>query len=618
MMVLLSLFVLDLGRDLYLQVIQQHALRQQGRMRYLRPVVRRASRGEILAANGYPLAVSTTATTIWANPRVVSRHRSVWPRLARALHLPLQSLEERLRRGGEAFAYLLRQAPPSVGRAVQQLHIPGIHLAGSSHTYYPLGPVTTPFLGLVNLAHRGATGLELAYNGWLSPRATVDQAFVDGHGQILRFLGKHQRATPGRSLQLSIRPQMQYWTYIALDDSLHRFHAIDGSAVILNVHTGHILAMVSVPSCNPNRLSACTNPADLVDNAVHQAFEPGSVMKPFVVAAALASHSVAPSARFNVFHPLVVDGYRITDDVRHHVLSIKKILKYSSCIGASKIALRTPRKTIYDLYRAVGFGRLPPLGLPGETAGILPHWQHWSQARHATIALGYGVSVTTLQLADAYAAIANGGDYVRPELLKAERPWRRRVMPRWVADTLRHWLQSVTRPNGTGILAAIPGYRVAGKTGTADMANGHGGFHHHTTNATFVGFAPGDHPRLVMAVSLRGSHIQWNFGGIEAAPVFRVAMSHALREMDIPPACHSGGDIYIRVPSGLTWARLAQRYGLDTAALQRLNDLPDTAQLDAGELLKVPVPQNQRTLCRVQTPLIRRAQAEIWSEGGGS
>ena len=155
---------------------------------------------------------------------------------------------------------------------------------------------------------------------------------------------------------------MQYWTYIDLDDSLHRFHAIDGSAVILNVHTGHILAMVSVPSCNPNRLSACTNPADLVDNAVHQAFEPGSVMKPFVVAAALASHSVAPSARFNVFHPLVVDGYRITDDVRHHVLSIKKILKYSSCIGASKIALRTPRKTIYDLYRAVGFGRLPPLG----------------------------------------------------------------------------------------------------------------------------------------------------------------------------------------------------------------------------------------------------------------
>jgi len=616
--VLLSLFLVDLGRDVYLQILRQSELRQQGRLRYLRQIVEHAPRGEILAANGYPLAINTAAITIWADPRIVGRHRSLWPELAHALHISLKTLEARLQDGGKAFAYVLRQAPPAIGAIVRRLHIPGVHLAHSSHTYYPLGAITAPFLGLVDEAHRGATGLEFAYNRWLASHPAQNLALVDGRGQILNILGKQHVPSPGHSIRLSIRPKLQYWTYVALDDSLKRFHATDGSAVIMNVHSGHILAMASVPSCNPNRLSACSNPSDLANNAVHQAFEPGSVMKPFVVAAALASHSVAPTARFHVFHPLVVDGYRITDDVPHHVLSIEKILKYSSCIGASKIALLTPRRTIYDLYHAVGFGRRPDLGLPDETGGVLPNWRGWSQARHATIALGYGVSVTTMQLADAYAAIANGGYHVRPELFQNEQPERRRVMPQWVADTLRRWLQSVTRPNGTGILAAIPGYQVAGKTGTANMANGHGGFFHHRTNATFVGFAPGNHPLLVMAVSLRGSHIQWNFGGIEAAPVFRVAMSHALRALDIPPRCKEGGNMYIRVSEGATWTSLATRYHLSTAALLRLNRLPATEKLEAGTYLKVPVPRSQRDICRVQAPLVTRAQAEIWSEGGGS
>lgn len=607
-----------LSRDVDIQIIRATFLRQQGQMRYLRKLTLSAPRGIIYSATGFPLAVNVPADTVWADPYVLRKDQRAWPKIANTLHMSLSQFTKRLSRGGTDFAYLRRQASPQMGKQVMELSVSGVGIRRSSRTFYPLGAATTPLIGLVNQNHQGSTGLELGYNQWLQGHPGNEIATIDGAGQVLHTAGITRITIPGRSLYLTINPQMQYWAYQALLRSLQRFHAWKGSAVLLNVHTGAILAMASVPSCNPNQKNDCSNPLRYVNDAIHQAFEPGSVMKPFAIAAALASHSVAPDAHFDVFHPLWVGGYPITDDVPHHILNIEHILKYSSCIGTAKIALRTSSEILYSMYRKVGFGSIPRLGLPGETAGIFPDWKTWGIAQHATIAIGYGASVTTLQLAAAYDAIANGGMYVSPHIFQGQTTHEYRVMPKWVANDLRRWLQSVARPGGTGILAAIPGYHVAGKTGTANMVNGDDGFYHHRTNATFVGFAPGNHPDLVMAVNVRGSSFSWNFGGIEAAPVFRFTMRRALQAMDIPPQCNIGGKFLdIRIPAGSDLHQLAIRYHSTSHYLMRINHLINPEDIDAGALLKVPLPVTDRDFCRVQTPAISRAQAEIWSEGGG-
>lgn len=532
--ILLGLVVV-LARDTELQWRQAHELRVQGRMRYLQSRPLPAARGVIYGSNGDALAVNVPAVTIWTDPRIFNAHRKDWNKVAQALNLSPAELTARVQSGGSGFAYILRQVPPQLGRTLDALHVPGIYVQKTSRTYYPLGAVTTPLLGLVHLDHQGAAGLEMGYNSWLSGKAGREKVLVDGQGEVLHLLGARQAPVPGHALHLTINPQIQYWAYMTLLAAQQHFGATEGSAVVMNVQTGQILAMASVPSCNPNARGSCGDPMDYVNNAVHQAFEPGSVMKPFMVAAALETGSIQPDQRFNVSHCLPVGGFCIRDDVVHHELNVAHILKYSSDIGAAKIALRTPAQAIYDMYRAAGYGKEPDLGFAGGTGGVLPPPQSWDKARHATIALGYGVSVTTLQLAEGYAAIANGGYHVAPTLIAGQPTQRVRIMPAAIAAHLRHWLEGVCAANGTGILAAIPGYAVAGKTGTANLANGKDGFLKNKTNATFVGFAPGFAPKLVMAVSLRGSTRYWNFGGVESAPVFRVTMRHALEELNIAP-----------------------------------------------------------------------------------
>ena len=551
--------VVVLARDAELQWWRTHDLRAQGRMRYLQTRPLPADRGVIYGSNGDALAVNVPAVTIWTDPRVFDKHRKDWGKVAQALDISPEALAARVQSGGSGFAYILRQVQPQLGTALDALHVPGIYVQKTSRTYYPLGAITTPLLGLVHLDHQGAAGLEMGYNQWLSGKAGREKVLVDGQGEVLHVLGARQTPVPGHDLHLTINPQIQYWAYMTLLAAQKHFGATEGSAVVMDVQTGQILAMASVPSCNPNARGSCSDPSDYVNNAVHQAFEPGSVMKPFMVAAALETGSIQPDQSFNVSHCLPVGGFCIRDDVVHHELNVAHILKYSSDIGAAKIALRTPAQAIYDMYRAAGYGTEPNLGFAGGTGGVLPPPQTWDKARHATIALGYGVSVTTLQLAEGYAAIANGGYHVAPTLIAGQPVQRVRIMPAGIAAHLRHWLEGVCAANGTGILAAIPGYAVAGKTGTANMANGKDGFLKNKTNATFVGFAPGFAPKLVMAVTMRGSTRYWNFGGVESAPVFRVTMRHALEGLNIAPrwcggkACASKDD-HITTTQAEIWA----------------------------------------------------------------
>ena len=520
------------------QVERGHFLRNQGALRYLRHFALPAQRGPILDRSGKALALSVPVQTLWVDPRLFNPQQAHWPQIAAALGISTTALATRIHSGGSRFTFLARQIAPERAAAILALHVPGLYSLNENRRYYPSGSIAAPLLGFTNVDERGIEGLELAYNQWLQGKAGQETGLRDNLGHPLAILGTTKPALPGQALTLSIDRNIQYVAYTALASAVQRFQARSGAAVLMNVHTGEILAMVSYPSFNPN--DRADYQPDLYNNrAVADTFEPGSVVKPFTIAAALDDGSIQPNSTFDVnTNCFRVAHYCIQDDVRHGTLDLAQVLKYSSNIGAAKISLRTPPADLYQMLRNVGFGQVSGLGLPGETGGAVPTWQGWDVARRAAMAYGYGLSVTPLQLAAAYGAIANNGVYVQPTLLRStsNTPLHsQRVIPAATAARLRDWLAGVTSRGGTGFLAAIPGYSVAGKTGTSIMANGKGGFHKHQVNTTFVGFAPANNPRFVMAVVVRGPTQGWRYGGVVAAPVFRVTMSAALHQMGVQP-----------------------------------------------------------------------------------
>ncbi|MDD3759318.1 MAG: penicillin-binding protein 2 [Acidithiobacillus sp.] len=528
------------------QVEQSAFLRAQGQQRYQRQLPLPApARGEIFDRYGQPLALSVPSSTLWVDPKVFAQQQARWPELARVLGMSSAEIGKRLQHSGSAFAYLLRQVDPQLAARALALGIPGLHELQEYRRFYPSGQITGPLLGFTNIEGVGSEGLELAYDNILRSRAGQREVLRDNHGHLLSSAPENV-SHPGQPLTLTIDRRLQYAAYTALAAAVQRFAAHTGSAVLLDAHSGAILAMVNYPASNPNDREHY-DPAGATDRAITHTFEPGSVMKPFAVAAALDSGSIQAGSRFDVdTNCFRVASYCIQDDARHGTLDIAQILKYSSNIGAAKIALRTPAADLYGLLSRAGFGRSVGLALPGESAGRLPAYQQWGPAAHAAIAYGYGISVNTLQLAAAYAAIANGGVYVQPHLLKGQQGEERRVMAASTAAELRNWLAGVVASGGTGFLAAIPGYTVAGKTGTAAMANGKGGFHRHQVNTSFVGFAPAQNPRFVMAVTVRDPTQGWRYGGVVAAPVFRSTMSVALRNAGIPPQAGSAQAIHPR------------------------------------------------------------------------
>ncbi len=516
------------------QVGKGSFLRNQGELRYQRQLpVPTPARASIYDRNGQVLAVSVPTTTLWVEPAIFTKHRDQWPRLEGVLGMDARRIDERIAHGGSAFAYLDRQLDPGTAERAMALRVPGLHPVQEYRRFYPMGEVTGPLLGFTNVDGKGSEGMELAYDHALRSWAGRQEVLRDNRGQSLQ-VSTRRPSRLGQDLYLTIDSRLQYVTYRALAAAVQGFAARSGSAVLLDTQTGAILAMVSYPANNPNDRDHY-NPGIASNRAITHAFEPGSVMKPFAVAAGLDSGHVQAQQRFAVdTNCFRVGSYCIRDDVRHGTLSIGEILKYSSNIGAAKIALATPAKDLYGLLQKLGFGG-NSLGLPGETSGRLPDWHQWSPASHAAMAYGYGISVNTLQLAAAYGAIAHDGVYVPPHLILGQRLAGTRVMSSATAAHLRNWLAGVVAPGGTGFLAAIPGYSVAGKTGTAAMADGKGGFHHHQVNTTFVGFAPVTHPRYVMAVTVRDPTRGWRYGGVVAAPVFRVSMAEALRLGQVAP-----------------------------------------------------------------------------------
>ena len=526
------------SRIVYLNVIDRAFLVSQSQARILRTVTIPAYRGMILDSSGAPLAISTPLDSIWANPKLFRsspRQRFLLSKALQVNGFVLAKKVARAKRQGREFLYLKRMNPPAVTKAVRALRIPGVFVQREYKRYYPDGAVTAHVVGLTNIDDRGQEGLELSYNQWLSGTKGKKEVIKDRLGHTIADLDLLKKPVQGKNLVLSINHQIQYLAYRVLRSQVEKYHAEAGSVVVMDAKTGAILADVNQPSYNPNKRPKIHD-GRFRNRALTDIFEPGSTMKPFTIALALQSGQYTPNSTVNTSPGrLLVGGYTIKDDgLDYGVISLTKVLQKSSNIGAAKIMLSLSPHRYWQLLRKFGFGQRTASGFPGESAGTMVARSDWYPSVVATLAYGYGIAVTALQLAHGYQILANGGIKMPVTFLKRiTPPVGVRVISRKVANEVTSMLETVVQKGGTGWRARVVGFRVAGKTGTAYIA-GPRGYSKHKFIASFVGMAPVSNPRLVVAVIIRNPQGQ-HFGGIVSAPVFSRIMSGALRILDITP-----------------------------------------------------------------------------------
>lgn len=538
-LVLMVLVLVSAGlvaRAIDLQVVRKQFYQDQGDARFLREVPIPVSRGTIFDRNGVPLAVSTPVVSIWANPPEVLEHADQIPKLAKALGVDANDLTKRLQeRNGREFVYLRRQMSPDAAEDVLALDIPGVNGQREYRRYYPSGEVMAHVLGFTNIDDRGQEGLELAYDSWLAGQPGLKRVIRDRLGRIVEDVEQVRAPVPGHDLSLSIDSRVQYLAYTALVQAVDAHHASSGSMVILDPRTGEVIAMVNVPSYNPNALDDST-PAERRNRAVTDVVEPGSTVKPFTISTALETGKWTPDTRIDTTPGTFnLNGHLIRDDDNNGMIDVTHVITDSSNVGASKISLTLTADQMYDLFSRFGFGGSSQSGFPGEVTGYLPVPKGWGQFEKATISFGYGLNVTPLQLARAYSAIAEGGEIREPAFVKgSDKPSRAVLDPR-IAGEVMQMLKTVVNPKSTAPQAAVVNYSVAGKTGTAHMAIA-GGYSSDHYTALFCGIIPADNPRLVGVVVIRDAgHGGVYFGGLVSAPVFSQVMTGAMRLLDVPP-----------------------------------------------------------------------------------
>ncbi|OGT53850.1 MAG: cell division protein [Gammaproteobacteria bacterium RIFCSPHIGHO2_12_FULL_42_13] len=523
-----------LWRLIDLSVINRHFLLEQSDARILRTIDMPAHRGMVMDRVNSVLALSTPVYSVWIDPREFHPTAAQLRVLSRLLQMPVDTIRTRSRLH-KGFVYLKRQNPPDVMAVIKKLDINGLHFQKEYQRFYPEGEVMAQVLGITNVDDRGQEGVELAYNQWLSGLVGKRQVLKDRLGNVISELALLKQPQEGRDLTLSIDHRIQYIAYRALKEQVQKYHAVMGSVVVLNPNTGEIIAMANQPSYNPNNRTLRMNADVRRNRALTDAYEPGSSMKPFTIAVALESGKYTPDSVVNT-HPgyMRVGGFDIKDDFHDNgIINLQKILEVSSNIGAAKILLSLEPNSLWNLLKRFGFGEPSDSGFPGESGGKLIEHPVWYQSDIATLAYGYGISVTTLQLAQAYAVLANLGVRNPTTFLKMNKaPAGKRVLSEKVAREVNLMLENVVSA-GTGRRAKVDGYSVAGKTGTAYLA-GPGGYDKKKYISDFAGFAPAVHPQLVIAVLIRepqGKH----FGAEVAAPVFSTVMAESLRILNVSP-----------------------------------------------------------------------------------
>ena len=534
--VVFAVATLMVWRAVDLHVMNKDFLQSQGNARYMRTMPVAAHRGVITDRHGEPLAVSTPVDSVWINPAEFLTARKSWGKLIDLLSLNSEKVERLvLQRAQREFVYLKRHIRPDLAEKVATLNIDGVYLQREYRRYYPAGEVTAHVLGFTNVDDAGQEGMELAYDDWLRGKPGRKMVMKDRLGRTIKHVESIQAAQPGKDLALSIDRRLQYLAYRELKRAVLQYKAKSASAVILDTKTGEVLAMVNQPSYNPNNRSKLDS-YRLRNRAVTDVFEPGSTIKPFTVAAALESGRFKPGSIINTSPGYFQIGKYVVQDIKNYGrIDLATILSRSSNIGASKLALAIKARDLTEVHSRIGFGFISGSGFPGEVGGIVTMPTEKQLVEKATLSYGYGLSVTPLQLARSYAAIANDGVMPAASFTRINQVENKiTVLSKKHAKQIRKMLETVVSEKGTGKLAAVSGYRIAGKTGTVKKANA-GGYSDDRYVAVFAGMAPASNPRLAMVVTINEPKGDIYYGGKVAAPVFSNVMSGALRLMDIAP-----------------------------------------------------------------------------------
>lgn len=530
----LLLFILIL-RMIDLTVLHRQFLQGQGNARSLRVVDIPAYRGMITDRNGTPLAISTPVESVWVNPKEFSPDEDQFMQLAKYLHFtPKQLSRKVVQAKNREFLYLQRQLPPMLSKKIEALKIPGINFQKEFKRYYPDSDSISQLLGFTNVDDQGLEGIELAYQDWLMGIVGKKRVIKDRTGRIIEELGVIKEPRPGHELGLSIDRRLQYLAYSELNKTVEEFAAKSGSVVVLDAENGEILAMANVPSYNPNSRGHYDRES-YRNRALTDTFEPGSVVKPFSIASALETGLFTPDTIIDT-NPswMSVHGRTVRDIHNYGVLDVTGVLRHSSNVGVTKMVLASPPEQLIGLLQRCGFGQRTESAYPGESEGGIVKAKDANPFVLATLGFGYGMSVTALQLAKANLVFANKGKMIPVTLIHndTQTPGVQIMQPK-TSEQVLAMMEAVLGKDGTGRDARVPGYRVAGKTGTARVA-GKDGYKDRRYTASFIGIAPVSKPKFIVVVIVHEPSRKGYYAAAVAAPLFSKVMSGALRLFNVP------------------------------------------------------------------------------------
>ena len=539
--VLCSLLALLVGRILSLQVLDtergREFLQNQGERRAVRTAEIPAYRGVITDRRGEPLAVSTPVVSIWADPRLLATSERL-PELAQVMGMDLGALQQKLDSyQGKRFMYLQRHRTPADARFILEKRIRGVYGEREYRRFYPAGEVAAQLVGFTNVDGEGIAGLELAYDAWLQGASGKKKYIKDLHGDVVRDIGVVEPPRPGKDLRLSIDLRLQYLQHRELRRAVTASGAESGSIVTLDARTGEILAMVNYPVYNPNSRKGL-KPAHMRNRAMTDVYEPGSTMKTLTLVAALESGRYTPDTLIDTSPGRIRVGRKVYPDPRNYgEITLTRVIQKSSQVGVTKLALDLGHEPIWEVFNRFGIGQPPGTGFPGESTGVLPNRPRWHTTEKVSLAFGYGITASPLQLAGAYAVFANKGlrQPVSLVALEGELPPGDPVVSPEIAGQVLQVLHAVTGEHGTARKARVPGYRVGGKTGTVHKV-GPQGYIDDQYIALFAGVAPSNDPRIVTVVVINEPQGEAYGGGAAAAPVFSRVTAGALRLLNVPPS----------------------------------------------------------------------------------
>jgi cell division protein FtsI (penicillin-binding protein 3) len=535
LIVVMGMFALLAGRAFYLQGMQNAFLQAKGEARYGRVIEMPASRGTVKDRNGQLLAISTPVESIWTSPEDFEIEEAQVQALAKALAMEAAEVRQKIARKDRQFVYLKRQISPDQAAKVMALRIPGIFQQREYRRYYPAGEVMAHVVGFTGIEDAGQEGIELAAQDRLAGKPGSRKVIKDRKGRVVEDVEAMRPPRDGEEVELAIDQRLQFLAHRELKSAVELHRAKGGSLVILDARTGEVLALVNQPDYNPNNRANVTG-KQTRNRSVTDLYEPGSTFKPFTIAAALDSGLVKPGTLFQTAPGnMKIGKWTISDSHPNGMLTVAQIIQKSSNVGTAKIQLAMPAERMGTFYRELGFGLVPQTGFPGEARGLVRPWDKWRPIEQATMSYGMGISVSLLQVARAYTIFTNEGQLLPLSLLKREaQPIGKPLISSGTAHEVTLMMEAAASAGGTAPRAQVPGYRVAGKTGTAHKPE-NGTYAEHKYVSSFVGFGPVTNPRFIVAVMLDEPAGVKYYGGDVGAPVFASVMGNALRIMSVPP-----------------------------------------------------------------------------------